>query len=226
MRAFSSTFNAVETELPSAPEQPARRLKAHERNRIILEAAKRILVTEGFSALSLRYVAEKSGIRLASLQYYYKTKEQLFRAAFEDALAKEREQINRLVVRAGNSPESALRARISGHYKANLHDETAGFFYQLWARARLAGFAAELMDEFYERNVAILADMVSAFNPSLSSAEARRRTVFTMAALEGMTMFVDIDKRRKRKVSPSEKYVVNQLMEFLGQPAPPGRGGG
>ena len=79
-------------------------------------------------------VAEESGIRLATLQYYYKTKQQLFQAAFEDALAQEREQINRMVVCAGNSPESVLRARIPGHYKANLHDETAGFFYQLWAR--------------------------------------------------------------------------------------------
>ena len=181
--------------------------------------AKRILVTEGFSALSLRYVAEESGIRLATLQYYYKTKQQLFRAAFEDALAKEREQISRMVVRAGNSPESILRARISGHYKANLHDETAGFFYQLWACARLTDFAADLMDEFYERNVAILADMVHDFNSSLSNAEARRRAVFVMATLEGLTMFVDIDKRKRRRVTPSEKYVVHSLMAFLDQPA-------
>ena len=200
--------------------KPTKRLKAHERNRIILDVAKRILVSEGFSALSLRYVAEESDIRLATLQYYYKTKQQLFRAAFEDALAKEREQINRMVVRAGDSPESILRARISGHYKANLHDETAGFFYQLWARARLAEFAAELMDEFYERNVAILADMVGEFNAGLSNAEARRRTIFVMATLEGLTMFADIDKRKQRKVAPSEKYVVNGLMEFLGQPMP------
>ena len=205
--------------MPSGLAKPARRLKAHERNRIILDVAKRILVTEGFSALSLRYVAEESGIRLATLQYYYKTKQQLFRAAFEDALAKEREQINRMVVRAGNSPESVLRARISGHYKANRHDETAGFFYQLWARARLAEFAAELMDEFYERNVAILADMVRDFNSSLSNAEARRRAIFVMATLEGLTMFVDIDKRKRRRATPSEKYVVRSLMAFLGQPA-------
>ena len=71
-------------------------------------------------------LAEESGIRLATLQYYYKTKQQLFQAAFEDTLAQEREQINRMVVRAGNSLESILRARTSGHYKANLHDETCG----------------------------------------------------------------------------------------------------
>ena len=84
--------------------------------------------------------------------------------------------------------------------------------------ARLAEFAAELMDEFYERNVAILADRVRDFNASLSNAEARRRAVFVMATLEGLTMFVDIDKRKQRKATPSEKYVVNSLMEFIGQP--------
>lgn len=201
-----------------APYRETKRLKAHERNEIILEAAKSILVTEGFSAFSLRYVAEKSGIRLATLQYYYKTKDQLFRAAFEDALTKERERINRLVVRAGNSPESILKARISGHYKANLHDDTAGFFYQLWARANLDEFTASLMDEFYERVITILAELIGEFNPDLSNAEMLRRAIFVMATLEGMTLFAGMEKRKKGKTVSGERYVVSKLMSFLREP--------
>jgi len=196
-----------------------KRLKAHARNEIILKAAKKILVTEGFSALNLRYAAEESGIRLATLQYYYNTRDQLFRAAFEDALVTERQRINRLIVNAGNSPGSILRARISGHYKASLKDETASFFYELWARSSVDRFTAELMDGFYEPYIATLAGLIGDFNPALSNAEARRRTVFVVATLEGMTVMADVDRRNGKRVKPTEKYIVDTLMDFLGRPA-------
>ena len=205
--------------LARAPYRETKRLKASERKEIILAAAKEILVNEGFAELSLRYTAEKSGIRLATLQYYYKTKDELFRAAFESALEKERQRIKRMVARAGESPEDILRARISGIYKANLNPVTAGFFYQLWARANLDRPTAEMMDEFYERNIATLTDLAVDFNPALTKAEARRRAIFAMATLEGMTMMASTEKRKKGKVRFPESSTVDRLMECFGRPA-------
>ncbi len=198
-----------------APYRETKRLKAHERNEIILNAAKEILIYEGYSNFSLRYAAEKSGIRLATLQYYFATKEKLFQAAFEDALAQERDRIKQMVTRAGDSPESILKARISGHFKANLNDETAGFFYLLWARAKLDNFAAELMDEFYERNIGIVADLIRELNQNISAREANRRATFVMATLEGIMLMSDIDKRTRKTIVCSEKYIVNALMKFV-----------
>ena len=195
-----------------APYRETKRLKAHERNEIILDAAKDILINEGYSNFSLRYAPEKPGIRLATLQYYFSTKEKLFQAAFEDALELERDKINQMVTRAGDSPESILKARISGHFKANLNDETAGFFYQLWARAKLDNFAAELMDEFYERNIGIVGDLIRELNQNISAREADRRATFIMATLEGMMLMSDIDKRQRKALVCSEKYIVNSLM--------------
>ena len=204
-----------------APYRETKRLKAHERNAIILNSAKEILIREGYSKFSLRYAAEKSGVRLATLQYYYATKEQLFRAAFEDAMDKERERINRLVTSAGSSPESILRARISGHFKANLHDETAGFFCLLWARARLDSFAAELMDRFYDRNLRIVADLIRRHNATVTAAEALRRASLVMATLEGMIVLLDVDKRNPPTSAPMEEYVVGALMRFISEPHQP-----
>jgi len=201
-----------------APYRETKRLKAHERNEIILEAAKRILIDEGYAAFSLRYAAEKSGIRLATLQYYYKTKQDLFRAAFEDALAAEAQRVNKLIVRAGASPDSILRAHIKGHYKANLNQETVGFFFQLWARANLDEFAAELMDEFYEPVIDTLVELITNYNTILPQSEARRRAVFTVSSLEGMIILAGTEKRKRKKNGLTEKFYVDTLMDFLKQP--------
>ena len=200
------------------PYRETKRLKAHERNAIILDAAKSILIKEGYSKFSLRYTAERSGVRLATLQYYFPTKELLFRAAFEDAMDTERSRINRLMTRAGTSPESILKARISGHYKANLHDETASFFCLLWARARRDAFAAELMDEFYDRNIGIVADLIEKANAAITKPEAKRRASFVIATLEGMMVLADVEKRCPSRSASTEKYVVDALMRFIARP--------
>lgn len=186
---------------------------------MILSAAKSIIVREGYSKFSLRYTAEKSGIRLATLQYYFPTKERLFRAVFEDALREEGERIQRLIRRSGGSSEGVLRARVSGQFRANLREDTAGFFYQLWARARLDGFAAELVDEFYERNIGVVAGMIGDVNPALSAPEAKRRATLVMAVLEGMMLLCDIEKRRSGESASAEQYVVDAIVRIVSLPA-------
>lgn len=202
-----------------APYRETKRLSARERTAIILSAAKSIIVREGFSKFSLRYTAEKSGIRLATLQYYFPTKKRLFRAVFEDALREEGERIKRLIRSSDGSAEGILRARVSGQFRANLREETAGFFYQLWARARLDEFAAELVDEFYERNVETVAGMIGEVNPAISAPEAKRRATLVMAVLEGMMLLCDIEKRRSGEFESAERYVVDAIVRIVSFPA-------
>ena len=201
-----------------APYRETKRLSAKERTGIILAAAQDIIVGEGYSKFSLRHAAEKSGIRLATLQYYFPTKEHLFRAVFEAALNEEGERIRLLIKRARGSPRDVLRARITGHFQANLRDETAGFFYQLWARARLDEFAAELVDEFYARNIQVVAHMIRADNAALSANEAKRRATVAMAVLEGMMLLCDIEKRKSGEPVFTEEYVVDSVMRFVSPP--------
>ncbi len=201
-----------------APYRETKRLSAKERTGIILAAAKDIIISEGYSKFSLRHAAEQSGIRLATLQYYFPTKEHLFRAVFEAALNEEGERIGLLIKRARGSPRDVLRARITGHFQANLRDETAAFFYQLWARARLDEFAAELVDEFYARNIEVVADMIRADNAALSPTEAKRRATLAMAVLEGMMLLCDIEKRKSGKQAPTEAYVVDSVMRLVSLP--------
>ena len=202
-----------------APYRETKRLSAQERTRIILSAAKSIIVREGYSKFSLRYTAEKSGIRLATLQYYFPTKEALFRAVFEDALHEEGERIKRLIRGSDGSSEGVFRARVSGQFRANLREETAGFFYQLWARARLDGFAAELVDEFYKRNIEVVADMIANVNSTISASEAKRRATLVMAVLEGMMLLCDIEKRRSGDSASAERYVVDAIVRIVSLPA-------
>lgn len=54
----------------------------------IKEAAARVFVKKGFAATKTRDIAEEAGINIASLHYYYRSKERLFEIIIGEALRK------------------------------------------------------------------------------------------------------------------------------------------
>jgi AcrR family transcriptional regulator len=198
--------------MAQAAYRETKRLKAHERSRIILDCARSILVDEGYAELTLRRAAQRAGVRLGTLQYYYPTKKQLFHAAFEDALREESEHIDDRVARAGTNPEKRLRALYRGAFQATGNKQTTGFFLELWSRARLDGFAAKLMDDFYQEIRDWLAELIRECRPSLTKRVCKQRATFALATLEGMTLFAAIDERRGKKVDG--RFTINSLMQM------------
>ena len=214
--------NPVAVTKKRAPYRETKRLKAEERNRLILEAGRDILINEGFAALTVRHTAEKCGIRQATLQYYYKTRDLLFQAIFESALADEKANIDRLLNRVGNEPGHILKARITGHFEASSREFTSRFFYQLWARASLDDYMAEKMDDFYMRHVKLMTDLITGYNPALSKNEAKKRALFALSTLEGATVVKNVERRSRVNIRLSKNYTIDNLMEFFSLP-PSGR---
>ena len=68
----------LQTEQKRTPYRDTKRLKAVERRALILRAAQSILLDEGFAALTMRNTAKAAEIRIATLQYYFVSREKLF----------------------------------------------------------------------------------------------------------------------------------------------------
>lgn len=192
-----------------------KRMKAEDRKELILESARTIIIEEGFSLFSSRYVAERCGIRLATLQYYFKTTEDLFRATFDYAIELESIQVHKLIGDVGTDPEKNLRAQIRGHIRANAQHDTAGFFYQLWAKANLDDFASLLMGEFYTGLCEQLATLLMEYNTSLSKRDANARAGMIMAFLEGAMMFTSPNSMKStKKFKFSEKMMIDTVLDL------------
>ncbi len=55
--------------------------------RRILEAARKVFLEKGMAGARMQEIADEAGINKAMLHYYFRSKEQLFRQVFEEALA-------------------------------------------------------------------------------------------------------------------------------------------
>lgn len=58
----------------------------HDTERNILEAAERLFLEKGFAMTSTTQIAEEAGCNQALVHYYYRTKERLFEAIFEQKI--------------------------------------------------------------------------------------------------------------------------------------------
>ena len=116
----------------------------------ILEAATRLFAAKGYEGASLSAIAERVGIRKASLLYHFSTKDDLHRAVLDGILTRWNDVLPRLLEAAAGEDR----------FEAIL-DETVGFFVADPDRARL------LLREALDRPEAMRARLDAAVRPWL-----------------------------------------------------------
>ena len=203
------------TQQKRAPYRATKRLKPEQRKRLILDAARIILVEQGYSKLALRAVAESAGIRLATLQYYFPTSEALFQAAFRDIAENARhELIEHTETKSVADPHKRLRSFLRGIHASTSDRELAGFFLELWARARIDAFAAQIMEEYYGDAINLLARLISDCRSSISPSESQRRATMLIAMVEGLTVLNVAAHSRSSSPPISDRYALSNMMKL------------
>jgi AcrR family transcriptional regulator len=76
---------------------------------LILEAARKVFIRDGFDGARMQDIANVAGINKALLHYYYKNKESLFNLVFEDAFAAFVPQIHAIFSGNGGAVEKLCK---------------------------------------------------------------------------------------------------------------------
>lgn len=193
-----------------------KRLKAPQRRRMILVAAQSLLVEGGFSALTLRSTAQAAGVRLATLQYYFPNRESLFNAAFEDVTnAAWDELLLQSKMSLTQNPTKQLGEFLAGLVATTKDELLAGMFIELWAAARTHEFAATLMHRYYEQATALLESLIKQAFPELGRSVRKQRAVLVMSVIEGLTLFNQMDLRRRVKPGVTDRQALNSLVAIV-----------
>lgn len=199
--------------------------KGQERSEAILDTAERLLVDEGHAALTLRGVAQRAGIRLGNLQYYFATREELVRALLARVLERATARVEERMGAAGDGA-TALDMALEPLLEDQLDPASYRLFYDLWAlAAREPAIAGELRT-FYARYTAAVEELLIRAAPELSRAEAHARAELLVALLEGLSLF------RSGTVGAPDRNVEAELRRVAswltagGESAPPTPGHG
>ncbi len=156
----------------------------------ILEAARDVLVEEGYPSLTMRHVARRAGITVGNLSYYYTKRDDLLHDLLEAVIQGYVEDFDRIVENVERSPEERLEDMIRFVVGDLATKETTGFFPALWGLAAHNDVAAKEMTYVYgiERNA--FARVIAAMRPDFSKKDREILALFISASIEGHTMFI------------------------------------
>lgn len=160
--------------------------KGEEKREQIVETARRVLLKDGPEGLVLRNVAEQLGITHGNLQYYFRTREDLLVAIFDQEVAKYTDSV-KAAVAATSSRRGRLAAIVDSGLAVLRQPETA-----LWRMAvSMADHSAEMAailkkeNDLYE---AVVVKELKQIAPALSLQRRRHIAKIIHAILDGIAI--------------------------------------
>ncbi|MBP8671922.1 MAG: TetR/AcrR family transcriptional regulator [Sphingobium sp.] len=141
-----------EQKIVDPQQEPGQPLSRYERQRErILDAATHLLNQRGISGMTLQEVAEQLGLKTTAVTYYFRYKEQLIVAVFEDSL----QRLSAMAEEAGQA--STPRERVSryleiwfDHYAAAMRNETRPMAILSELRALEGGAREKLIGSYQD----------------------------------------------------------------------------
>ncbi len=203
----------MKKKLPSIKEQGS----ASPRAKSIVKDAIALITEEGYGEFSLRKVAARNGIKLASLQYHFKNKEALLAAVLDHVLHDFGERFNEgdPEAYASIAPEQLLDFMVDFAVDENQRVEATNFFFQLWAMSCHDAAAAQIQEKIYaiyRKTISVLIQMV---NPALSAAERNIRSIIIICILDGLMLFISQGMSQRRHVSKIRKQAKKDILRIV-----------
>ena len=187
----------------TTPSPKAAREKGRAREAEIIAAAREVLANEGYEQFTLRNVAERVGMRMSHLQYYFATKGDLVRALLAQVAAEYEQKSAEILAQVPDTPTARFMAWIDFLLQDCWEPRTRHFFIQLWGLAESEDASSgELLKEFYATDIREIRQLLAELSPHLGETLLTQRATIVAGVVEGMMLMVgsgprSTDERRE-----------------------------
>lgn len=170
----------------------------------ILVASRRVFIRDGHAGLSMRKVAEESGVALGNINYYFESKRALLEATLREALA-DYIEAHLEQLEAGAETPLDLLLNIVGFYVSNGR-QSHPLFFQIWGFAACDPHAKELVRELYRPVGRLIYYLVRAVRPEASDARVREIVLHLFSLEEGMKLFIGMGPDDDETLRNAERH--------------------
>jgi len=186
----------------------------------MLDAAERVLIRDGYHALSARRVATECGVSLGHLTYYFPAKDDLLQAMITAVMARYGERM-RVASAAGDArTREDLRALLDWFLRDTVTPETSGLFRELWVLAKHNPVAAREVLGFYESLIESFVDVASQVYHSNDLQRLRQIGHLAAMLTEGGTVLFAGPGKRSAKFDDVRPMAIDIVMQLLDSVAP------
>ena len=190
--------------------------KYSERHNEILEVTINVLANEGYTSLSMRGIADRIGIHLSTLQYYFSTKRELLQSTIEKSIGTMVRMMDEVILNSSAAPEKVLRKALSIHLRACHDPKIARLFLALWGMSAHDDDVNFLLAEVYNNDCQRYSTLIKRANPHLTKSDCEKKAILILAQLEGLVLFISPEKPFASKARVIEKQLWNSIEALIG----------
>lgn len=183
----------------------------------IVRAAEDVLVEKGHAALTLRNVAEASGLQVGNLSYYFPTKRDLVKALFQSLIANYQGDMAEIEARDAADWEAMLTSVMFYWMKENQTRRTSRIYVELWSMGASDPELREAVDRSYLNGRIRFRKIFSGINPALQDDELEALSVLAIALMEGVMVFANDERDTVNCMPLLSAYVVTTLLHHARQ---------
>jgi AcrR family transcriptional regulator len=165
----------------------------------ILDAAEAVLREVGLDGFSMRRLAERVGIKLASLQYHFPSKGLLMEGLLDRSAEIYHQDLTRLLRDLGSQPKKIFEAVIDWMCKEDTQDGNLDF--QFWALAAHDPIANAALDRYMTAYRELLFELMAAINPKQKAQTRWRRAALISTMIEGCMLITSEGRPPHKELS-------------------------
>lgn len=189
--------------------------KGKRRVQEILQVATEILAYEGYAKFTMRGIADRLGIKLRNVQYYFKTKENLFQAVIEQRLERDLESARQVVNQEGLSHEERFVAFVDLSLEENITPFFRGLQFELWALANHDAFAAECRDRMTMAYSNFIYELIKPLTKGQSDKVRKEKSVILLSMLQGYPLIEGSDVNIEFNLGNLRELFRDQAVRFV-----------
>jgi len=126
----------------------------------ILETAENLFARKGFDGTSVRDIAEEAGVNIAMISYYFRSKEKLMEALFEQRMGHIRMRVETLLKDDTLTPAQKVNMLIDEHIERVMHRQQ---FHKILYCEQILNknpFIINIMNDLKRQNIAIISELI------------------------------------------------------------------
>lgn len=193
--------------------------KARHRRAKILRVAREVMAFEGYPNFKLRTVADRTGISLGNLQYYFPSKHALVHALIDETQASYDRQYERLFQRIPDDPRSRFLAVIDFLVKDVREPLVRGFYFQFWALATDNAYVEKCMEKTYSYYRGVLVKLLRELNRLLPESELSLRAAAIQSLIEGSALTLHKSGRTFRHPPGLHSFILEESLHIAEAPS-------
>lgn len=184
------------------------------RYQLIIDAAVALFVDLGYAAMTMRGVAEKTGMSLSNLQHYFPSKEALIEAVLESVVTSYSPSFD-AIDRTISDPKLRLAAVLKLLLNDAKKTQTEKLFVEIWSNATRDPMFKEIFDEMYCFHRRNLEGYIKDANPALTKKKVSLRAALVAMQIEGLMLLISEGKPQHPELNGLDVECVTALMNLV-----------